>query len=81
MGGSKSQDTRYANILIVRPVYVVEKVPVKDQKLFHYGFRMLLYLVKHLRPNIANMTQELLKVMDGANQAAFLEIYQAIKLD
>jgi hypothetical protein len=35
---------------------------------------MLLYLVKHSRPNIANAIQELSKVMDGATPAAMKEM-------
>ena len=32
---------------------------------------MLLYLVKHLCPNLANVTRELSKAYDGANSAAY----------
>jgi hypothetical protein len=35
---------------------------------------MLLYLVKHLRPDIANVIRELSKMMDGATPAAFKEL-------
>ena len=38
----------------------------------------MLYLVKHLRPDIANATWEE-NVMDGANQVAFLEMHNVIK--
>ena len=41
---------------------------------------MLLYVVKHSRPNIANKTQELSKVMDGVNQAIFLEIIKQLSM-
>ena len=40
---------------------------------------MLLYLVKHSRPDIANATRELSKVMDGATQAAMKELLRTIK--
>ena len=40
---------------------------------------MLLYLVKHSRPDIANVARVLSKVMDGANRAAFLEMHHEIK--
>ena len=40
---------------------------------------MLLNLEEHSWPDIANMTQELSKIVDGENQAAFLEIHQVIK--
>ena len=44
---------------IIRHVDDVEKNSVEDKKLFQSGIEMLLYFMKHLRPNIANMTQGL----------------------
>ena len=40
---------------------------------------MLLYLVKHSRPDIANATRELSKCMDRATPAAFKEMLRVIK--
>ena len=40
---------------------------------------MLLYLVKHSRPDIANPVRELSKVLDGTTPAAMKEMYQVIK--
>ena len=40
---------------------------------------MLLYLVKYLRPDIVNATQELSKIRDGVNPAALLEMNLVIK--
>ena len=40
---------------------------------------MLLYLVKHPRPDITNPVRELSKVLDGATQEAFKELHQVIK--
>ena len=40
---------------------------------------MLLYLVKHSRPDIANVVRELSKMMDGATPAAFKELKRVIK--
>ena len=40
---------------------------------------MLLYLVKHSRPDIANPVRELSKVLDGATSAAFKEMLRIIK--
>ena len=40
---------------------------------------MLLYLVKHSRPDIANAVRELSKVLDGASPAAFKEMHRVIK--
>ena len=43
-----------------------EKISNSDQSLYRSGVGMLLYLVKHSRPDIANATRELSKVLDGA---------------
>ena len=48
---------------------------LEDQKLFWSGIEILLYLMKHSRVDIASAVRELLKVMDGANHAAFLEMH------
>ena len=40
---------------------------------------ILLFLVKHSHPDIANAVRELSKVIDGANKAACNEICQIIK--
>ena len=40
---------------------------------------MLLYLVKHTRPDLTNATRELTKVMDGATQAAMKELLRVLK--
>ena len=40
---------------------------------------MLPYLVKHLRPDLANATGELSKVNDGANPAAYKELPHVVK--
>ena len=42
------------------------------------GVGLLLYLVKHLYPDIANATRELLKA-GGANPAAFKKLLHVIK--
>ena len=59
---------------IVRPFNNAEKNSVKDKKLFQSGIRMLIYIVKHPRPDITNTTQELSKVVYRANYAVFLEM-------
>ena len=51
----------------------------EDQKLFRSGVGMLLYLVKHSRPDIANPVRELSKLLDGATKEAFKEIMRLIK--
>ena len=51
----------------------------EDHALYRSGVGMLLYLVKHSRPDIANVTRELSKVLDRPTQAAFKELKRAIK--
>ena len=40
---------------------------------------MLLFLIKHSRPDIANCTRELSKVLDGATASAYKEMIRVIK--
>jgi hypothetical protein len=40
---------------------------------------MLLYLVKHSRPDISNSVRELSKVADGANEAQFKALLRTVK--
>ena len=40
---------------------------------------MLLYLIKYLRPDLANVVRELSKCMDGASLAAYKEMQRVIK--
>ena len=58
------------NFFIMRPIDNVDKISVRDPKLFWSRNEMLLYLIKHSRPDIANATHELSKVIDSANEAA-----------
>jgi hypothetical protein len=62
--------------------------PVKDQEPTLYfekqqqyrsGVGMLMYLVKHSRPDIANATRELTKVLDGATEAHWKAMMRIIK--
>jgi hypothetical protein len=41
--------------------------------------RMLLYLIKYSRPDVANVVRELSKFMDGANLAAYKELLSVVK--
>jgi hypothetical protein len=50
------------------------KVDAMEQELYRSGVCMLLYLVKHSRPDIANVVRELLKVVDRATPAAMKEL-------
>jgi hypothetical protein len=58
------------------------KVLTEDQEMYQSGVGMLLYLVKHLRPNIANVNvvRELSKVMDGATPATLKELKRVMKI-
>ncbi len=47
--------------------------------LFRSGVGLLLYLVKHTRPDIANAVRELSKVLDGPSPAAYKELLRVIK--
>jgi hypothetical protein len=40
---------------------------------------MLLYLIKYLKPDLANVVRELSKCMDGASLAAYKEMQRVIK--
>ena len=55
--------------VIIRPNAEEEKLSTEDQTKFRSGVGMLLYLVKHSRPDIANAVRELSKVADGATEA------------
>jgi hypothetical protein len=50
-----------------------------DQKLYRSGVGMLLYLVKHSRPDIANGVRELSKALDGVTPKAMQEMKRMIK--
>ena len=55
------------------------KISKEDQALYHLAVGMLLFLLKHSRPCLANPLQELSKALDGANGAAFKELKWIIK--
>ncbi|KAL7455675.1 hypothetical protein ACHAXS_000361 [Conticribra weissflogii] len=52
-----------------------EKIPSEKQKQYHSGNGMLLYLIMHLNPDIANVVRELSKDLQQANMAAYKEMY------
>jgi hypothetical protein len=64
---------------IVRPQLGDPLISSDQQKLYRSGVGMLLYLVKHSRPDISNATRELSKVGDGATQAHWKQLLRAIK--
>jgi hypothetical protein len=50
----------------------------KQQKLLRSGVGMLLYLVKHSRPDISNAVRELFKVANGATEAHWKDMMRTI---
>ena len=55
------------------------KITPEEQATYRSGVGMLLFLIKHSRPDIANAVRELTKVLDGASPAAFKEMKRVIK--
>ena len=77
MRGTKTPGT--PSFGIVQPINEDEKISSEKKKLYHSSVGMLLYLVKHLLPDIANAVRELSKLLDGANMAAYKEMHRIIK--
>ena len=50
----------------------------EKQTLYRCGVGILLYLVKHTRPDLANATRELSKAMDVANYLHWRELLRVI---
>ena len=65
--------------LIMRPMIYGEKISAKDQWEYKSAVGMLLYLVKHSCPNLANVTIELSKANDGANPTVYKELLSVIR--
>ena len=57
----------------------MERVTKEEQLKYRTGVGMLLFLIKHSRPDIANSTRELSKVLDGATESAYKEMLRVIK--
>ena len=57
----------------------VSTVDAEKQKIYRSGVGMLLYLVKHSRPDIANAVRELSKALDGTSPAAYKELMRVLK--
>lgn len=64
---------------LVRPKEGDVKLDAEAQSRYRSGVGLLLYLVKWSRPDIANATRELAKLMDGATLAAEKELFRIIK--
>jgi hypothetical protein len=61
--------------LIIRPKYGYPLISPEKQRQFSMGDGMLLFLVKHSRPDISNSVRELSKVADGATDGHFKSPY------
>jgi hypothetical protein len=65
--------------VIMRPKPDDPKISNEAQTKFRSGVGMLLYLVKHSRPDINNAVRELSKVADGATEAHWDKLLRTIK--
>ena len=65
--------------MVMRPKEEHELLSPTEQCEFCSGVGMLLFLVKHSRPDLANPTRELAKVMDGGTKDHQKELYRVIK--
>jgi hypothetical protein len=64
---------------LLRPGKDAPKASKEEQTTYRSGVGMLLYLVKHSRPDIANCVREMSKLLDNPTQAAIKEMYRCIK--
>ena len=55
------------------------KIDKERQSRYRTGVGMLLYLIKHSRPDICNAVRELSKCLDGASEASYKEMLRVIK--
>ena len=62
-----------------RPEDPALHLPAEKQKMYRSGVGMLLWLVKHSRPDIANCVRELSKVLDFSTEESYKELLRIIK--
>jgi hypothetical protein len=65
--------------VIMRPEKDDPLIPNTQKTTFRSGVGMLLYLVKHSRPDLANAVRELTKVLDGATNAHWQALMRVIQ--
>jgi hypothetical protein len=66
--------------IVMRPIKDVDPTTDPDRQFkYRSGVAMLMYLVKHSRPDIANATRELTKVLDGETEAHYKAMMRIIK--
>ena len=63
----------------VRETEEDKKLSPSLQLRYRSGVGMLLYLVKHTRPDIANYVRELYKCLDGSTPASYKELLRVVK--
>jgi hypothetical protein len=56
-----------------------DKIDAEMQSKYRSRVGMFLYLIKYLRPDLANAVRELSKFMDGASLATYKEMQRIIK--
>ena len=61
-------------LLIIRSTDKSEYIFTKDQQNYPLDIGLLLYPVKHLHPNFANVTRKLSKAINNANSVAYKEL-------
>ena len=65
--------------VFMRPGPNDPKLSPTNQKTYRSGVGMLLYLIKHSRPDLSNAVRELSKVLDGATDAHWKALIRTIK--
>jgi hypothetical protein len=65
--------------MVIRPRPGDPLISKDDQSKYRSGVGMLLYLVKHSRPDISNAVRELSKVCDGATECHWKALMRTIK--
>ena len=64
---------------LVRVTDPKDKLDPELHSRYRTGTGMLLYMVKHSRPDLANAVRELTKCLDGASERAYKEMLRVIK--
>ena len=65
--------------VVSRPLQGEAVISIGNQSLYRSGVGMLLYLIKHSRPDLSNAVRELTKVLDGATIAQWKAMIRVIK--
>ena len=65
--------------IVMRPLPDDPKLSEEQQSRYRSGVGMLLYLIKHSRPDLANAIRELTKVLDGATTAHYKAMLRVIR--